>query len=78
MFENTNRFRNLLNKIKHDKNNPVKNDKAIPDVKTNISAYDKVVKIVTNSDSHVHDSKDVKTNNRTLHEKEKQKISIIV
>ena len=45
----------------------------MPDVKTNISAYDKVVKIVTNNDSHVHDSKDVKTNNKTLHEKETSK-----
>ena len=73
MFSNTNNFQILLNKIKHDKNNPVKNDKVTPDVKTNISAYDKVVKIVTNNDSHVNNSKDVKTNTSTLHEKEKSK-----
>ena len=73
MFENTNKFQILLNKIKHDKNNPVKNDTVTPDVKTNISAYDKVVKIVTNNDSHVNHSKDINTN-----EKENQKISIIV
>ena len=60
MFDNTSKFQSLLNKIKHDKNNPVKNDKAIPDVKTTVSAYDRVVQIVTNSESHVHDSREIK------------------
>ena len=60
MFDNTSKFQNLLNKIKHDKNNPIKNDKAIPDVKTTVSAYDRVVQIVTNNESHVHDSKQIK------------------
>ena len=60
MFENTNKFQSLLKNIKHDKNNPVKNDKAIPDVKTTVSAYDRVVQIVTNNKSHDHDSKQIK------------------
>ena len=60
MFENTNKFQTLLNETKHDKNNPVKNDKAIPDVKTTVSPYDRVVQIVTNNESHVHDSKQIK------------------
>ena len=41
-------------------NKPVKSGKAIPDVKTTVSAYDRVVQIVTNNESHVHDSKQIK------------------
>ena len=55
MFDNTSKFQSLLNKIKHDKNNPVNNDKAIPDVKTTVPAYDRVVQTVTNNDLYVHD-----------------------
>ena len=73
MFENTSKIQNILNKIKHDNNNPVKNDKAIPDVKTTVSAYDRVVKIVTNNESHVHDSKQIKEQDN-----KQKKISIIV
>ena len=32
----------------------------IPDVKTTVSAYDRVVQLVTNNKSHVHDSKQIK------------------
>ena len=73
MFSDTNKFQSFLNKIKHDKNNPVKNDKAIPDVKTTVPAYDKVVQIVTNNESHVHDSKQIKEQDN-----KQKKISIIV
>ena len=73
MFDNTSKFQSLLNKIKHDKNNPVKNDKAIPDVKTTVSAYDRVVQIVPNNESHVHDSKQIKEQDN-----KQKKISIIV
>ena len=73
MFENTSKIQNILNKIKHDNNNPVKNDKAIPDVKTTVSAYDRVVQIVTNNESHVHDSKQIKEQDN-----KQKKISIIV
>ena len=73
MFENTSKIQNILNKIKHDNNNPIKNDKAIPDVKTTVSAYDRVVQIVTNNKSHDHDSKQIKEQDN-----KPKKISIIV
>ena len=55
MFENTNKLQNILNKVKQDK--------TIVDVKMNISAYDKVVQIVTNNDSHVPESTEKKQEN---------------
>ena len=56
-----------------------RNDKPIPDVTTTVSSYDRMVQTVAPNDSHVHESKDINTNNRALNEKQyTQTISIIV
>ena len=70
MFENTNKLQNILNKIKQDKT--YQNDKAIVDVKMDISSYDKVVQIVTHNDSHVPEPTEKKQESNT------QKFTIIV